>query len=64
MPRGDGTGPQGQGAKTGKGRGKCNPQDPSSGSQNQGGRGSGRRGGQGRGKGGRQGTGKDRGKRS
>ena len=26
MPRGDGTGPQGQGPKTGKGLGKCNPQ--------------------------------------
>jgi hypothetical protein len=56
MPRGDGTGPQGQGAKTGRGRGKCNPQEPSSGPQNQRGRGPGRQGGQGRGKSGRQGS--------
>ena len=25
MPRGDGTGPQGQGSKTGRGLGACNP---------------------------------------
>jgi len=34
MPRGDGTGPQGQGPKTGRGLGKCNPQTDTPQSQN------------------------------
>jgi hypothetical protein len=43
MPRGDGTGPQGQGPMTGRGRGKCNPKDRASVSSEQGGMGLGRK---------------------
>ncbi len=28
MPRGDGTGPEGKGSKTGRGQGDCNPKKP------------------------------------
>jgi len=35
MPRGDRTGPQGQGPKTGRGRGKCSSKDGSSAPQDQ-----------------------------
>jgi hypothetical protein len=49
MPRGDGTGPDGQGRKSGRGQGPCNqggqPAQPQQG-------GVGRRGGQGKGRGG------------
>ena len=66
MPQGDGTGPQGQGPKTGKGRGRRNPKGGSMPAQGQRGTGSGRgqsRGsGQGRGK--NRGTGQGRGRRS
>jgi hypothetical protein len=68
MPRGDRTGPQGQGPMTGRGRGRCNRKDGSTRPQGQGGmgsvlgqgRGSGRGAGraQGNGKGARQGRGK------
>jgi len=43
MPRGDRTGPQGQGPMTGRGRGKCNPKDRASAPQGRGGKRSGRR---------------------
>jgi hypothetical protein len=43
MPRGDGTGPQGQGAMTGRGRGKCNPKDRAYVSPDHGGMGLGRK---------------------
>jgi hypothetical protein len=66
MPQGDRTGPQGQGPKTGKGRGKCGPKGGTPASQGQGGRGrdqgSGKGAGRGQGKG--RGAGKGRGKRS
>ena len=42
MPRGDGTGPQGQGPKTGRGSGKCGPKGRTPASQRQGGMGTGR----------------------
>jgi hypothetical protein len=63
MPRGDRTGPHGQGPMTGRGRGKCNPKDRVSSPRNQGGlgldrkadrnrgQGSGRRAGRGQAKG-------------
>jgi len=62
MPRRNGTGPQGQGPKTGEGRGKCSPARPSQGVKGSGrgaGRGqkAGRRGGKGLGKGAAQGRG-------
>ena len=56
MPRGDKTGPQGQGPMTGRGRGKCNPKDRASVSPDRGGMGSGRKLGRAR----RQGRGADR----
>ena len=43
MPRGDRTGPQGQGPMTGRGRGKCNPMDGASVPRKQGGMGLGRK---------------------
>jgi len=43
MPRGDRTGPQGQGPMTGRGLGKCNPMDRTSVSPKQGGMGLGRK---------------------
>jgi len=43
MPRGDKSGPQGQGTMTGRGRGKCSPDDAPSMPANQGGRGTVRR---------------------
>jgi hypothetical protein len=43
MPRGDRTGPQGQGPMTGRGRGKGNPKDRSSLLRGQGGMGSDRK---------------------
>ena len=46
MPQGDRTGPQGQGPKTGKGRGKCGPKGGTPAPQGQGGMGTGQ--GQGR----------------
>ena len=68
MPRGDGTGPQGQGPKTGRGMGKCDPQDGTPVPRGQGGmrtgKGQGRGSGQGNGRGGGQGSGKGRGRRS
>jgi hypothetical protein len=58
MPRGDRTGPQGQGPKTGRGMGKCGPKNQSPASPGQGGIGAGK--GQGRGSG--RGTGRSKGK--
>ena len=49
MPRGDRTGPQGQGPKTGRGMGKCGPKVGTASPQSQGGQGTGR--GKGRGQG-------------
>jgi hypothetical protein len=49
MPQGDRTGPQGQGPKTGRGRGKCGPQSGTPAPQDQDGMGTVR--GQGRGSG-------------
>jgi len=70
MPRGDGTGPQGQGPQTGRGTGKCGPESRTPAPQKQGGmgtgqgrgagRGAGRGKGQGTGRGGGQGSGKGR----
>ena len=61
MPRGDRTGPDGQGPKTGRGQGKCGKgtRNPSQGNQGgmKSGRGGGRGQGQGRGGGGGQGRG-------
>lgn len=42
MPRGDRTGPQGQGPMTGRDRGKCNPNDRAFNLRGQGGMGLGR----------------------
>ncbi len=70
MPRGDGTGPQGRGPRTGRGIGKCDLQDGTPVPQGQGGirtgRGQGRGSGQGegRGQGKGRGTGQGRGRRS
>lgn len=61
MPRGNRTGPQGQGPKTGRGLGKCNPKGGTP-AQGQGGRGSGRRSGLGRGQGIARGSGQGRGR--
>jgi hypothetical protein len=49
MPRRDKTGPQGQGSKTGKGRGKCSPKGGIPAPQGQKGTGSGCRGSRGQG---------------
>ena len=72
MPRGDRTGPQGQGPMTGRGHGKCIPKDRASVPQGQDGMGAGRntdrgqgRGlGQGAGRGARRRAGQGRGRRS
>ena len=66
MPRGDGTGPQGQGPQTGRGVGKCGPEGGTAASQRQGGKGKGRGSGQGagRGQGKGRGTGQGRGRQS
>jgi len=60
MPQKDGTGPQGQGSKTGRGLGRCNPQGGSNPTKGRGGLCSGRGAGKGRekgrGKGGRKGN--------
>ncbi len=61
MPQGDGTGPQGQGPKTGRGLGKCSPKDGTPAPQDQGGRVSGRGQGRGLGKGAGRSQGKGRG---
>ena len=63
MPRKDGTGPQGQGSKTGKTRGKCSPQGDTLVPQGQDGIGTDRSQGRGsgRGAGRRQGQGSGRG---
>jgi len=67
MPRGDGTGPQGQGPKSGKGRGKCNPnsgeQIPNDRGRMGSGQGAGRGQGQGQGQGSGRGSGKGGGRR-
>jgi hypothetical protein len=68
MPRGDRTGPQGQGPMTGRGRGKCNPNDRASTPREQAGMGSGRKAdrnrGQGSGRRAGRGQAKGRGRRS
>ena len=51
MPKGDRTGPKGQGPKTGRGQGACNPAGKTLGPQGQGKRGSGKGAGKGRGAG-------------
>jgi hypothetical protein len=61
MPQGDRTGPQGQGPKTGKGRGKCGPKGGTPASQGQGGMGTGQGQGAGRGAGRGKGQGVGRG---
>ena len=55
MPRGDGTGPQGQGSRTGMSRGNCNTQDSKTPSRPQ-------DGGQSRGQGGSANSGKGNGR--
>jgi len=62
MPKKDGTGPQGQGSKTGRGQGRCNPTDQKSVPPGQGGMGSGRGTGRGRGQGNGRGSGRGQGK--
>jgi hypothetical protein len=72
MPRGDRTGPQGQGPMTGRGRGKCNSKNRASESPKQGVMGSGRKAsrgwrqgsGQAAGRGAGRGSGQGRGRRS
>ena len=68
MPRGDRTGPQGQGPMTGRGRGRCNPKDTASMPQRPGGMGLGRNAdrnrGQGSGRRAGKGQAKGRGRRS
>ena len=61
MPKEDRTGPRGQGAKTGRGQGRCNPEDGTSAPQRKGGMGTGRVPEQGVGRGAGQGRGKGRG---
>jgi hypothetical protein len=61
MPRGDRTGPQGQGPKTGRGLGKCNPKGGSPAPLGQDGMGTGRGQGRGSGKGAGRGQRKGRG---
>ena len=60
MPRGDKTGPEGQGPKTGRGKGSCNVPGNNTGRQ---GTGQGRGTDQGRGSGQGRGTGQGRGRR-
>ena len=57
MPQGDRTGPQGQGPKTGRGLGKCNPQGGKPVSRGQGGKGSNQSTGRGAGRGAGKGAG-------
>ena len=61
MPRGDKTGPQGEGSMTGRGRGKCNPTDRASAPKGRGGKRSGRRAGKGQRQGAGQGIGRSAG---
>ena len=61
MPREDKTGPQGQGSRTGKGQGRCNPKGGTPVAPGQGGMGSGRGQGAGQSQGAGQGQGKGRG---
>jgi len=56
MPRGDRTGPQGQGPMTGRDRDKCNPKDRASVPKGQGGMGAGQSAGRGQGRGSGQGA--------
>ena len=42
MPRGDGTGPQGQGSKTGRGQGRCDPKGTPSAPRDRRGKGTGK----------------------
>ena len=62
MPRGNGTGPQGQGPRTGRGQGGCQPGQAAKGSGGNTGQGQGRGLGQGQGQGQGQGRGQGRGK--
>ncbi len=63
MPRGDGTGPQGLGSKTGRGFGPCNPVNQTSKTPNQpGGVGFSRGTGMGRGRGNEPGAGRGQGR--
>jgi hypothetical protein len=62
MPQEDRTGPQGQGPKTGKGRGKCSPKGGTAAPQGQVGRGAGKGKGRGSGQGGGRGQGKGQGR--
>lgn len=62
MPKRDGTGPQGQGSKTGRGPGRCKLHDQTSGTPGQGGLGSGRGTGRSRGQGTGQGVGRGQGR--
>ncbi len=62
MPGKDGTGPQGQGPKTGRGLGKCNAGGRTKAPQGPGGRGSGRGAGRGKGQGSGRGTRRSSGK--
>ena len=61
MPQGDRTGPQGQGPRTGRGQGRCNPKGGTPAPRSQGGIGTGRDQGQGVGRGAGRGQGKGRG---
>jgi len=62
MPQQDRTGPQGQGPKTGRGQGKCNPKTGTPATPGQGGRGTGQGQGRGSGQGTGQGTGRGKGR--
>jgi hypothetical protein len=62
MPRGDKSGPQGEGSMTGRGRGKCNSKDRASAPKGQGGKRSGRRAGKGQRQGAGQGIGRSAGR--
>jgi len=62
MPKRDGTGPKGQGSKTGRGQGRCNPKNQTSVPPGQGGMESGRGAGKGRGQGKGRNAGQDQGK--
>jgi hypothetical protein len=64
MPREDRTGPQGQGPRTGKGQGRCNPKGRTSVLPEQGGMGSGQGQGAGQGQGRGRGTGRGSGRNS
>jgi len=62
MPKRDGTGPQSQGSKTGRGQGRCNPKGQKSVPPEQDGMGSDQGAGRGRGQGAGQGAGRGQGK--